>query len=303
MAGTHVSKLRVAFLLAGQPRFVESQVAFRTHQKKVLDRYSVDVFAHMWWSPSDNAVYEVGQWSGLEWAAPSRDAPEIVRRLYHPVALEVDPPRSFALAADDARSLRARFAHKPAWDTGIHWPLTNAGLSVVISTLYSIERAVRLCEQAIASGSEYDLVLLARYDLFIHSLQDLDDFDPHRFYLSTLHPEFPDFLFIFGPQFLPSMHFHSRVGEVLDRIRLTGSEGYKEAVLLLDHSPDVFVQVPMKLSLVRSSKPDLERKSPPGVVPRGLRFLKRGLGHLKWRAGRMRARCRSRLRSPSRGAG
>ncbi len=195
--------MKVALLLFGQPRNLENLNSFNSHKEWIYDEYDVDTFCHVWWEKGIKE-YDVSDWVKEE-CTVSEDPIQVIEERYKPKRIKVEPPRTFKLSYNLHRRTREKFG------TGHPW--SEKTLSNVSSHLYSIETAARLIE----NPSDYDFIILSRYDNYIHNFPDLESMDGDHFYLSDHHPRFPDLMYIFSPKFIATQYTYGRMEELAER--------------------------------------------------------------------------------------
>jgi hypothetical protein len=132
--------MRVALCFSGLPRMVENTA--RYWHNSIITRYPTDVFIHTW------------DWCDI-WN-PNTQLKHTLMSLYQPRVLEISTPKTF--------------------DTSMYvdriWPhrTTPAG---VLSQWYSVQKSIEFKQELEqAQGSEYDIVVRARFDWYLnnHSL-------------------------------------------------------------------------------------------------------------------------------------
>jgi hypothetical protein len=183
--------MKVALVLFGQPRYVQTGEVFESHRKWILDKYDTDVYAHMWFS--SDGKYSVATHSHTNGYCPP-NSEEIIRGNYNPKRILVEESKTFKLREDVKTLITQKFQNTQ------HWEHSSKNMSTFLSQLYSIESAIRL----IPEPEKYDLIALCRYDMVIEHFPDLSTLDSSKFYCMNHHPRFPDIFFIFGPSFLKS---------------------------------------------------------------------------------------------------
>jgi hypothetical protein len=190
--------MKVALAFFGQPRFVDNPKVINTYKKVILDRYDTDVFCHTWWT-EDGGEYDYSTWSKISKCPIPKDALEIIDKNYKPIVLEYDTPETFVLPPKAKSFIDAKFTGKHPH--GNHWNEKN--YSNVMSQLKSIQKVSNLVEEHTENtGTEYDFIVLARYDTSLIGFPDLNQCDSSKFYLPGHHPRFPDTIQFFGSRYL-----------------------------------------------------------------------------------------------------
>lgn len=188
--------MKVALLLFGQPRYIETQQAYDCYKHTILDKYDTDVFCHTWWDESIGE-YDYSTFSNISSCPINPDAISIISKFYKPVRLLYEKPRKFKLQDHIAECFSKKFP-----TTANHsWQEKN--YSNTLSHLYSIKMVTELLEAYCAdTNKSYDWIVLARYDTVLDNFPDLNTIDPGKFYLSNQHPRFPDMIFVYGFKFI-----------------------------------------------------------------------------------------------------
>lgn len=174
--------MKVALLLFGQPRGIDKEDVLLSHKKFILDKYDTDVYCHMWYSPSQSN-YEVSTHAGSTSTAVIQGSDSIIRTRYNPKEMRVEPPRVF-----DCETYIRAFESTGEFKCSANFPN-------YISQIYSVEQVAKLCME---SKLQYDMIVVARYDLVIDSFPELDELNP-KFFLLYEYPSklSRSFLYIF----------------------------------------------------------------------------------------------------------
>ena len=147
--------------------------------------------------------------------------------MYSPKELVFEAPQKFSFKAE-TQELINQVIEKRCGGVHDHWNSNNDNYSNMLSQLYSIEQVCKLCEK---SGEDYDFVVLSRFDNNITEFPLLnDDLDKGKFYVSNLHPIFPDMVYFFDQKFLPSQYFYSRVDRIIKKYQWELWEPSNEAL-------------------------------------------------------------------------
>jgi hypothetical protein len=82
--------VKVALLLSGQPRFVDS-ISYKYIRQNILDQYDCDVFCHTWFDK--NEIMSTAPWSALKEGFKCKgDELETIQKLYNPIVFTYDSP-------------------------------------------------------------------------------------------------------------------------------------------------------------------------------------------------------------------
>lgn len=155
-------KLKVAFLLSGQPRFIDG-MSYDSIFKNILTVYDCDVFIHCWFSSDKNYKYETAKWSGInkELNIPL-DTIDILNRLYNPKDFLWESPKEF-----------------------VSFHLDDCYLSRNMpSMFYSLQKSYELMKNyRDKNGIKYDFIIRCRTDTLIKSLPHLSTLDKNTLYI------------------------------------------------------------------------------------------------------------------------
>lgn len=194
---------KIALLLFGQPRDIETPAVYESHKRQFIDKYKTDVFCQYWWTPELKS-YPVSNWSASRpsTAAVPTDVPALIQSRYKPVATLCLPPPQFTNCESVCEIIRTGYvAHKhgvPQW-------IRPQIIYNMQSQLCAIQTAVEFFEAHCAStGAKYDFVVIARYDLVIGGMPDLGTLPRDRITLMGHHPRFPDLIFVVPSHMLES---------------------------------------------------------------------------------------------------
>ncbi len=180
---------KVALILFGQPRFIENPAIIDSYKANLLDKYDVDVYAHTWYEP--NVSYTASTWAHMGEVKASDNTLDIIQHLYSPTQFVHEPPKAFAFGDEIKEFFQNNFRHQAHI-------LNDRNYNNMLSQLYSIQSAARLVE----NESEYDFIVLGRYDTVLHGFPNLEDLDCNRFYLQNNNPPFPDMIQVFGSKYM-----------------------------------------------------------------------------------------------------
>lgn len=240
--------MKVALAFFGQPRFVDNIKVINTYKNVIIDKYDTDVFCHTWWT-GDGGEYDYSTWSKIKNCPIPKDALEVIDTNYHPVVLEYDPPTTFELPPKAKEFIDQKFTGKHPH--GNHWNPKN--YSNVMSQLKSIQKVSELVEDYTKkTGTEYDFIVLARYDTSLINFPDLNSCDSSKFYLPGHHPRFPDTIQFFGPRYLDwSKNAFNDIENVYQNIWEPSPEAFKMGSFLLRFDLSDLSPCPMDAACIR----------------------------------------------------
>lgn len=164
--------MKVALCLYGQPRHL--QQGYQSIKKHILDVYKPDVFYHTWDS-KDN--YQVSPWRKNICTLPLKDIRD-VEELYKPTRYAIEIPKTF-----DVDKTTPGFLMTPFYQ---HNNVNN-----VASQIHSRQIVRNLLENyVIETKTNYDLVIMTRFDINIESLPEPKK---DKIYFTSDYPERPYF--------------------------------------------------------------------------------------------------------------
>lgn len=200
--------MKVALLLFGQPRHIENLKVFDSHLKHIINKYETDVFCHTYFDP-DNYEFIASSFSKLNPIKCNPNSIHIIEDNYKPKKIKVDLPKTFNISKEIIESPRfQRFDY-----------LIDLNINNLMSQLYSINCVSEMFETYCNDNkTEYDFVIVARYDIIILEFPSLFDLDSKFFYRMNHHPHFPDIFFIFHPKFIKSQHTFENLALILDNV-------------------------------------------------------------------------------------
>lgn len=230
--------MNVALVLYGQPRFVETKVALKSHKKYLL-REEFDSFGHMWTAPNGTS-FTASSWSNLNDKGFNENAIGLIQKIFPSIALEAELTSDFSdryLSMDFDKTLRFSAADQD---------LYNA-----ISQIYSIHKALNKVKN---SQKKYDVVILSRFDQVIHELPPLKSIDSEKLNVSNLHPRFPDTLLIGKPELIYATDAFPIIDAILQDLSEIVAEEIKKKAFLKFYDESYIRQIPMKTTLIRSGE-------------------------------------------------
>lgn len=198
-------KKRVAVLFFGQPRHIGNRISSLSH-RHWLRRHKVDYFGHVWYGASEILEYTVGE-NVLSNHIPN-SAPDLLRRQYPGIKLVVEKPRQFKL--DDYPVLQDQIAKPRNRKIGYQLDL----LPVFLSQFYSITSAIKVfCESAVST--DYDFVVLSRYDNLVIHIPDLEKLPMNRLIVNNARSFFHDYIFIGNLPLVEALDAYRNLNQLL----------------------------------------------------------------------------------------
>lgn len=235
--------MKVALLLFGQPRFIESGEVYKNHVD-LLGKYDTYTFCHYWKAPHG---YDCSSWSKiLSECREVANVKNVIESMYHPLEICGEQSKTFTFKPQIKEYLDSRFT-----GTTEHWNEKN--YSNVMSQLFSIQAVSRLFEKHCKdTGNEYEWIVLARYDTLLSNLPDLNKENQEKFYLCNHHDQFPDMIFVYGKKFLEwSSNLYYDMAKVYDRVFQPSAEAFKHQAFLDRFPASDLTPYPMEAYAIR----------------------------------------------------
>lgn len=181
--------MKVALLLFGQPRFLDNPKVVESFNN-LKNNFNLDVFCHTWWS-EDESNYSCSDWTKIKKCPVNKNSIDIIKKIYNPKEIKYEPSRVFEIDPKINNFISKKFPNHNLW--------TKKHANNIQSQLYSIQSVSRLfCEYK----KEYDFVILDRFDTYLKIGQDISKLPNDAFYMSNIHPRFPDMILLYGTRFL-----------------------------------------------------------------------------------------------------
>lgn len=214
--------MKIALAFFGQPRFVDNEEVISTYKEAILNKYDTDVFAHMWWKET-NGEYEYSSWSKIDKCPISKEAPNIFTENYSPTILKIEEPKQFVLPVNVKKFVDETFVN----NGNPHW--TDKNFSNIMSQMYSIKSVADVVDSYIKkTNTNYDFIVLARYDAVLIDFPNLETCDNTKFYLPGHHPRFPDTIQFFGTRYLTwALNVFDDIGDIYKGIWEPSPEAFK----------------------------------------------------------------------------
>jgi hypothetical protein len=183
--------MKIALVLHGQPR--NYRVGFEHLNREIMTRYDCDVFGHTWWAKDDvGQKYETAPWAPQNYQIED-GITDNLNNLYKFKAFKHSPPKRFA-------PTRTYNVSKPENHDVIY--------NTLCSRFYSLKESLQLVEcWKNVSGTNYDFVVITRYDIGLFSpLPKFNFLDRDKIYVSDMHGDrryvFNDLFWIAGVKYL-----------------------------------------------------------------------------------------------------
>jgi hypothetical protein len=201
--------MKIALCLAGQPRFLDK--AYPNIKINLMDGYDVDVFVHAWVDETNQYDFKndgTGQWNNQRQDPKSK---QNILDLYKPKSVTFESPKVFEPTKINGVPSYEFF--KQMFSDHAQQCLSPAGFKYYINAIhsqwYSIMMSNTLRElYRMETGTEYDYVVRARFDIVYNQKIIYEQLDPAIMYVaSCVHPEhIHDFFAISG---LKNMNIYS----------------------------------------------------------------------------------------------
>lgn len=162
--------MKIALLFFGQPRFLynpRSGIGYKTY---IINKHDVDIFGHCWISHT----FQASTWTSLG---------EMNGNMYPESKLCEDYP-GIVIQKENSRSF--------GYD--------NLNENNIASHLYSIKKVASLLQER-KDISQYDLIILSRYDVDIKHMEGLEKLGKGFFAMED-HPGVADQLYAFTPEYI-----------------------------------------------------------------------------------------------------
>lgn len=235
--------LKVALLLYGQPRFVDNEQVQNDYKKNIIEKYDTTVFCHAWFAP--NANYSYSSWSNLSHHNVPDNAIQIIREVYNPRLLIYDAPMEWAFTNEVQTFVDDKFGTEGHWN--------KANYSNLISQLWSMQRiADYVYLHQVYFKTQFDWIVLARYDTILQNFPDLTTLNTDKLYLPDNHRGFPDMIQFFGSKYLAyARNVFFDINDVYKGIAEPTPESFKHQSFLKRFEPTCLEYHPVRAFAVR----------------------------------------------------
>lgn len=173
--------MKIALCLFGQPR--NYRIGYKNLEDYLLSKYNVDKFAHIWWSKEmAGETYDSSPWAPNNYIIEG-DLDKKINSLYKFNDVIFQTPQIF-------KPLKKYIVHNKDHDS-IYDSLK--------SRFYSLNRVLSLAK---SYNTDYDFLIVTRYDIGIRSLPDFNNLNEDNIYVPNMHigrkDIFNDNFWIFG---------------------------------------------------------------------------------------------------------
>lgn len=256
--------MKVALLFYGQARHIDNIFVYNSFKENIINKYDADVFCHTWWS-EDTIQYEPGpRCCNNEVFNVKENLMEELKTKYNPVILKSDKQIDFYKVPLGKKYIDMMMSHDKWGTQGFKWDSIEGrkphNFFVVLSCLYSMEKVTRELETYCkANNKEYDFVFISRYDNYIKHIPDLKTLSKDKFYVSDIHPYWPDFMFLCGAKLIDSFKIFSylmsqmenNAEEFMNKLDRNMGEHVKELAFYNSYSREQLEAIPLMSSIVR----------------------------------------------------
>lgn len=211
--------MKIALLLYGQPRFLNNPKSGQGIKAHILDKYGTDVFGHVWSAEK----YIPSTWTNLGEIPGIANLEEKLLELYPCIHLDVEEPKDFGY---DEVNVNAAASH-----------------------LYSMQKVGKLLSR-LSNPVYYDYIILTRYDLHLHDLQDISEVEK-GFYCMQDHPGIADQLFVFTPEYFEFLNAFDNYDEIRKEHSEFSLELFKKSHFERSFLGQSIKRVGFNLSLIR----------------------------------------------------
>lgn len=215
-----MSKLAICFY--GQPRFLDNQIV-RSCYSDIIEKYNADVYVHSWISESPiveplltsswvPTIYETSNAASkiLEWLKPKR--------------FKFDPP---ILVTEKLSSKSINLAK----DMELY---NSKNELTMLSHLKSVKESVNLID----TPSEYDFILVTRFDVMLEVFPTLSNMDSNKFYIrwQPNSPWWYDAAQLCGSKFYKSFYTFDNIDSIVEYLHNTDRRFYPELFKQRQHT-------------------------------------------------------------------
>ena len=231
--------MKVALLLYGQARNIENMNVIKSHREHIINKYDTDVFCHTWHS-KDN-TYSIDKRvnsSGI--IKISGNILDIITNEYKPIAFIHEEPLDNPLETSykynesdlDIQKFKSDYDLKLARLFTRLYSIKKGTfefkhvngekyISNVFSQMYSINKVSKLFnEYCKSNNSNYDFVIITRYDFILDKFTSLKELDKQFYYIPTHHKYFPDIIHVFNPSYINSLYVYDNLDKILEKFIL-----------------------------------------------------------------------------------
>jgi len=161
-----MSKLKIAILLSGQPRFIYS-LSYKTIKEKLIDKYDCDFYCHCWFSEE---AMQTAPWASIQNFKCTGKELELIKVLYNPIGFEYDDP----LKPEEIYNFKSQTSS----------PSTPYNLS---SMYKSMKRSYEIFDKTKPKDIKYDIFIRLRYDAILDILPEFELLKKNYLYFANHH--------------------------------------------------------------------------------------------------------------------
>jgi hypothetical protein len=250
--------MRIAIILAGQPRFIENKYASASH-KTWVEGHDVEFFGH-YWNASSAAL--TSSWSGVSNLTLPGNAGNLIEDQYAGITVINQPPLYFEKSPTG-------FVGVPLSSVNLDGvPQDTINFSNTVSMMKSIHEAIMLANTR-HTQNPFDIYVLSRWDLYIDELTRPEEICLKTISILNQYSHFGDNIFLGDPASINLVDAFPNLSEILEIITAYDHYSFSEFMFVgenikyisailrrSDFSPH---KVPGKVEIIRSSnfKPGL----------------------------------------------
>lgn len=226
--------MRVALCFFGQPRFIDNPYTYISHKYWIIDKYNADIFTHTWINNKEKK-FEYSDWVQEEkHTIENKNADEIILKKYNPKKYIFEKSKHFSLdekSRNIIKEIEKDFRSKYNEESKFNYSENNE--NNVLSQLYSMSKCISLID------SDYDWIILSRYDNYIWQFPNLFQLDKNNLYLNNtyLH-NFQDVLIFGGQRHVEILNCFDKVPKLCDKIQYFTPEEFKKNAYRKVYPPD-----------------------------------------------------------------
>ena len=234
--------MKIALCFFGQPRFLNNPYTYLSHKFWILDKYNTDIYIHTWIDGEEkeckysdwvlyqqslrNEKYETPkEYKGIE--------NDIIKK-YKPKKYIFENSKHFSLdekSRNIIKEIEKDFISKYGNELKFNYSENNE--NNVLSQLYSMSKSISLID------SEYDWIILSRYDNYIWDFPNLYQLDKNNLYLNNTYLyNFQDVLMFGGQKHIEILNCFDSIPELCKKIDYFTPEEFKKCAYRNIYQPD-----------------------------------------------------------------
>jgi hypothetical protein len=227
--------VKVALCLFGQPRLIENPYTYPSHFNWIINKYDTDVYAHSWIS-NENKPFTYSDWGirmGLA-DIQAENTKSIILNNYTPKTYLFEEPKTFYLEEDVRKKVELLD----------YYSLNNE--NNLMSHIYSMSKSIELIDK----NTDYDWVIISRYDNYIESLPDFNSLDKDNLYLSDRYGHFCDVIIFGGLNHILTLNCFEDFNNLCNSVGNFTAEEFKKAAYRKKYTEEKRVRI--EAGLVRT---------------------------------------------------